>query len=34
MFLAQLGLTDKYGFVDLEDVFVHREILLAKGELK
>jgi hypothetical protein len=34
MFLAQLGLTDKYGFVDLEDVFVHREILLAKGALK
>ena len=34
MFLAQLGLTDKYGFVDLEDVFVHREILLAKGEIK
>ena len=34
MFLAKLGLTDKYSFVDLEDVFVHREILLARGEIK
>jgi hypothetical protein len=34
MFLAKLGLTDKYAFVDLEDVFVHREILLARGEIK
>ena len=34
MFLSKLGLTDKYSFVDLEDVFIHREILLAKGEIK
>jgi hypothetical protein len=34
MFLAKLGLTDEYSFVDLEDVFTHREILLAKGEIK
>jgi hypothetical protein len=34
MFLAKLGLTDEYGFEDLEDVFIHREILLAKGEIK
>jgi hypothetical protein len=34
MFLAKLGLTDKYSFVDLEDVFTHREILLARGEIK
>ena len=34
MFLAKLGLTDKYSFVDLEDVFIHREILLARGEIK
>jgi len=34
MFLAKLGLTDEYGFDDLEDVFIHREILVARGEIK
>jgi len=34
MLLAKLGLTDEYGFDNLEDVFVHREMLLARGEIK
>ena len=34
MFLAKLGLSDKHDFVDLDDVFYHREILVARGEIK
>ena len=33
MFLAKLGLTERH-YTDLEDIFVHREILLARGEIK
>jgi hypothetical protein len=34
MFLAKLGLFDKHDFVDLDDVFYHREVLVARGEIK
>jgi hypothetical protein len=33
MFLAKLGLTER-DYTDLEDVFAHRRILLARGEIK
>jgi hypothetical protein len=33
MFLAKLGLTER-AYTDLEDIFVHRDILLARGEIK
>jgi hypothetical protein len=33
MFLSQLGLTERH-YTDLEDIFVHREVLLARGEIK
>lgn len=34
MFLAHLGLVDKWDFVDLDDVFLHRQILVSRGEIK
>jgi hypothetical protein len=33
LFLLMLGLTER-GYTDLEDIFVHRDILLARGEIK
>jgi hypothetical protein len=33
MFLLMLGLTERH-YTDLEDIFVHREVLLARGEIK
>lgn len=34
MFLLSLGMDKERAFIDLEDIFVHREILLARGEIK
>lgn len=34
MFLSQLGLVDKWDFVDLDDVFLHRQILVSRGEIE
>ena len=33
-FLAHLGLVDKWDFVDLDDVFLHRQILVSRGEIE